>query len=334
VPRHSVRGIPRHGPAQTVSDERLRIVTAPPSTWKPLAGLGKASQNPNMIDLRAVDKAAVHAAFTEAFADYAMSSSGLTEERLLLRMEKNAVDYGLSVGAYDGGPIVGFTLIGVDSWGGALTAYDAVTGIVPAFRGQGLAQRMFDHALPALRERGVERFSLEVLQQNEPAISAYQKSGFEITRQLRSYTADAAILSLSPASADASAWDVQPIGARTFALVVQDADWLPSFENRFSAVERIPNDVILAGVFDGDRCVGVAAYSPPMRWLLALVVCRSHRRRGVGRALLARVAADLPEGVTRLAVINVDASDEGMIAFVGALGFGSLVNQFEMARPI
>jgi ribosomal protein S18 acetylase RimI-like enzyme len=288
-----------------------------------------------MIDLRAVvDRGAVHVAFTEAFADYAMTSSGLTEERLLLRMEKNAVDYDLSVGAYDGGRIVGFTLIGVDSWGGAVTAYDAGTGIVPAFRGQGLVRRMFDHALPALRERGVERFSLEVLQQNEPAIRAYRKSGFEITRQLRSYATDAAILFHSPTSADASAWNVQPIGTRTFALVVQDADWLPSFENRFSAVERIPNDVTLVGAFDGDRCVGVAAYSPPLRWLLALVVCRSHRRRGVGRALLAHVASHLPEGVTRLAVINVDASDEGMIAFVGALGFGPLVDQFEMARPI
>jgi ribosomal protein S18 acetylase RimI-like enzyme len=287
-----------------------------------------------MIDLRAVDKGAVHAAFTEAFADYAMSSMGLTEERLLLRMEKNAVDYDLSVGAYDGDRMVGFTLLGVDSWGGAMTAYDAGTGIVPAFRGQGLAQRMFDHALPALRDRGVERFSLEVLQQNEPAIRAYRKSGFEITRQLRSYAADAATLSRSPASADASTWDIRPIEARRFSLVVQDADWLPSFENRFSAVGRIPNDVALIGAFDGSRCVGAVAYSPPLRWLLALVVCRSHRRRGVGRTLLARVAARLPEGVTRLAVINVDASDEGMIAFVGALGFGPLVDQFEMARQI
>jgi ribosomal protein S18 acetylase RimI-like enzyme len=320
--------------AQTVSDQRLKIVAVPLGTWESLAAPDKASQNPSMIDLRAVDKGAVHAAFIEAFADYAMTSTGLTEERLLLRMEKNAVDYNLSVGAYDDDRMVGFTLIGVDSWGGAVTAYDAGTGIVPAFRGQGLARRMFDRALPMLRKRGVERFSLEVLQQNEPAIRAYKKSGFEITRHLRSFAADAAVLSHSPASADASAWDVQPIGAHTFALVVQYADWLPSFENRFSAVERIPNDVTLIGAFDGGRCVGVAAYSPPLRWLLTLVVCRSHRRRGVGRALLARVAGDLPEGVTRLAVINVDASDEGMIAFVGALGFGSLVDQFEMTRPI
>jgi ribosomal protein S18 acetylase RimI-like enzyme len=187
VPWHSAPRV-----AQTVSDQRLKIVAVPLGTRNSLAAPDKASQNPSMIDLRAVDKAAVHAAFIEAFADYAMTSTGLTEERLFLRMEKNAVDYDLSVSAYDEDRMVGFTLLGVDSWGGSRTAYDAGTGIVPAFRGQGLARRMFDRALPVLRERGVERFSLEVLQQNEPAIRAYKKSGFEITRQLRSYAADAA----------------------------------------------------------------------------------------------------------------------------------------------
>jgi hypothetical protein len=101
VPRHSAPRV-----AQTLSDERLRIVAVPPGTWESLAVPDRASQNPSMIDLRAVDKDAVHAAFTEAFADYAMSSSGLTEERLFLRMEKNAVDYDLSVGAYDDGRMV------------------------------------------------------------------------------------------------------------------------------------------------------------------------------------------------------------------------------------
>jgi ribosomal protein S18 acetylase RimI-like enzyme len=147
-----------------------------------------------MITLRAVDQRVAHATFLEAFADYAMGAPRTTEEQFFLRMQKNAVDYALSVGVYDSGRMVGFTLIGIDSWGGTLTAYDAGTGIVPEFRGQRLARRMFDHALPALHDRGVERFSLEVLQQNEPAIKAYRKAGFETTRELHSYVADAAPL--------------------------------------------------------------------------------------------------------------------------------------------
>jgi ribosomal protein S18 acetylase RimI-like enzyme len=284
-----------------------------------------------MIELRSVDRTKIYATFLEAFADYSMGSpTGLPEERLLLRMKKNAVNYEISVGAYEQGRMVGFTLIGVDTWGEALSAYDAGTGIIPAFRGQGLARRMFEHALPALRERGVERFVLEVLQTNEPAIKAYRKAGFETSRELKSFVADTPAI----AGANPAAWDVRPIGLEQFEDVAREIDWLPSFENRISAVRAIPDDVSLVGAFDGSACVGAYAYSTPLRWLLSLVVVRTHRCRGIGRALLSHAAAHTPEGVTRLAALNVDGADAGTQGFLARLGFAPLVDQFEMQRPI
>ncbi|MCX6092490.1 MAG: hypothetical protein NTX23_06470, partial [Candidatus Bipolaricaulota bacterium] len=86
-----------------------------------------------MLDLRSVDRTMIHAAFLEAFADYSMAPpAGLSAVRLLLRMRKIAVAYDLSVAAYTDGRMIGFTLIGVDAWGGGLAAYDAGTGIIPA----------------------------------------------------------------------------------------------------------------------------------------------------------------------------------------------------------
>ncbi len=282
-----------------------------------------------MLELQSVDRSQVHAAFLEAFADYSMGSpAGLSEERLLLRMRKNAVDYDLSVAAYNDGRMVGFTLIGVDAWGGRLTAYDAGTGIVPAFRGQGLARRMFDRALAPLRERGVEFFVLEVLQNNEPAIKAYRKAGFEISRELRSYVADTAAV----VGRSTPRWNLRPIDVARFEDVARDADWLPSFENRISAVRCLADDVTLVGAFDGEDCVGAYVYSAPLRWLLSIVVRPSHRRRGIGRALLAHAAANVPEGVTRVAALNVDGSDTGMQAFFAESGFAELVDQYEMTR--
>ena len=284
-----------------------------------------------MIELRSVDVAQVHAAFLEAFADYAMGSpAALPEARLLLRMKKNAVDYGLSVGAYSDGRMVGFTLLGVDVWGGRLAAYDAGTGIVPAFRGQGLAHRMFEHALPSLAERGVEELVLEVLETNEPAIRAYRKAGFETTRQLRSFVVQRSAL----LEQGLSAWPLRRIGLPRFERIAEEGDWLPSFENRASAVRAIPGDVSLVGAFDGHRCVGAYAYYVSLRWLLSLVVCRSHRRRGVGRALLAHAAAHLPDGVESIAALNVDGADRGMQEFLACAGFTPLVDQFEMRRPM
>jgi ribosomal protein S18 acetylase RimI-like enzyme len=283
-----------------------------------------------VITLQAVDRRVVHATFLEAFADYAMGAPQTTEEQFFLRMEKNAVDYSLSVGAYDNHRMVGFTLIGVDSWGGALTAYDAGTGIVPEFRGQRLARRMFDHAIPALCDRGVERFALEVLQQNKPAIQVYEKSGFETCRELRSFATPTSAI----AAASSHRWDLRPMDIAQFESAASEMDWLPSFENRVSCVRSIPDHVSLVGAFEGGMCVGAYAYSPPLRWLLSLVVSRSHRRRGVGSALLAHVAANVPEGVARITALNVDGADAGMQDFLTRLGFTPLVDQYEMMRPV
>ena len=284
-----------------------------------------------MPHIAPVDPDRLHAAFLEAFADYAMDATETSEERLLLRMRKNAVDYNLSPGLYDKDQLVGFTLIGIDDWGGYLTAYDAGTGIVPALRKRGWARKMFDYALPSLRERGVERFALEVLQQNEPAIKAYRKSGFEISRELKCYSAQGDELR---SKADSSTIEIRAIDREVLSKLEPSADWLPSFENRFSAVDAIPDHVKISGAFEGGMCVGVTAYSPSLNWLLTLLVDGAHRRCGVGTALIRHLVKRLPESITRLTALNVDGEDAGTQSFFESLGFTHLVDQYEMIRDI
>lgn len=76
------------------------------------------------------------------------------------------------------------------------------------------------------------------------------------------------------------------------------------------------------GAFDGDRLVG---------FTLKLAVRRAHRRRGIGAALLDRAAAEA-EGMVR--ILNVDARDEGIGAFLQASGAEQFIRQREMARPL
>jgi len=284
-----------------------------------------------MLTLSSVDKSQVYRTFMEAFADYAMDASGTKEEPMLLRMSKNSVDFDASPGAYDGDHLVGFTLIGIDKIDGMLTAYDAGTGIIPDFRAQGLAKSMFDHALPELSSRGVKRFLLEVLQKNEPAIKAYQKSGFEITRELKCYVADTESLRKLAGNAGI---DVRPIDATTFESLLPDADWTPSFENRFTAHLAIPEHVTFFGAYDGEDCVGAVSYCPGLNWLLSLLVKRSERRRGVGRSLLRHLASTIPEVTPKLPALNVDGEDTGMQAFFEAVGFSHLIDQYEMSRSL
>lgn len=284
-----------------------------------------------MIKFAAVDKSQVYRTFMEAFADYAMDASGTKEEPMLLRMSKNNVDFDASPGAYDGDRLVGFTLIGIDDLDGDLTAYDAGTGIIPDFRGQGLARAMFDHALPELGARGVKRFLLEVRQGNEPAIKAYQKSGFEITREFRCFAAETESLRKLPGS---TGIDVRITDATTFESLIPEAKWTPSFENRFSAHLAIPDHITFFGAYDGDHCVGAIAYCGKLNWLISLLVKRSHRRRGVGRALLKHLASSMPESVTKLSALNVNGDDKGMQAFFEAAGFSHLIGQYKMSREL
>lgn len=306
------------------------------------------SGGPDALRLGPVEFDQLHTAFRDAFADYSMDASHVTEENLRLRGAKNGVDYAASVGAYDGDRLVGFLLVGLGPWRGEPAAFDAGTGIVPAYRGRGLARRMFEHALPGLRARGVKRFVLEVLQDNARARRAYEKSGFAVTRELRCYTLDPAALPPAPLLSDAAvppAPDLLPAaGPSLFALrevdrrqvlaLAGEADWQPSWECSCEAVMRLPGELLCLGAFDGEDCVGALAWAPFFRWLLTLVVRRDRRRRGAGTALLRGLAERLPADGAKINLLNVDASDAGMRAFVERLGFDHLVDQYEMERAL
>ena len=118
--------------------------------------------------------------FERAFSDYFIKMRDSPSSWLMGRCKKNAVSWEHSVGVFDGGRMVGFTLLGLDAWRGGVAAFDAGTGLIPGYRGRGLGPAMLDWATPRLLSDGVQRLVLEVLQENEPAIRAYRKAGFDV----------------------------------------------------------------------------------------------------------------------------------------------------------
>ena len=279
-----------------------------------------------------VSRQQIHRTFQEAFAHYAMDMSSLTEERLRVRCVKNAVDWDVSVGAFDGDRMIGFTLIGIDEWQGGLGAFDAATGIVEGYRGQGLTRAMFDHALPDLKVRGVESFVLEVLKDNEPAIRAYRKAGFEVSRELKCF--ELQIEDLQGRDADMVALPVRSVDRQVVSSLAESVDWPPSWENSFKAIDRIPDELVVVAAFDGEVCIGAVAYTPMLNWILTIVVEPSYRRQGVGRALIQGLVEALPEGIETVRLQNVDGADSGMASFLERVGFEPLVDQYEMTREV
>ncbi len=269
-----------------------------------------------------------HATMVEAFADYAVDMSYMTAERSWLRNLKSGVHYDCSVGAFDGDKLVGLTFVGLDDWQGEKAAFDAGTGIIPAYRGQGIAKEMFEFILPRLRERGVMVFLLEVLQSNSAAIRAYTKTGFKVTREFACYEflPDAFVNNkLTTTSLDIRAISKDKV--QEFKSLV---DWQPSWENSFTGMDRVEDGLIRLGAFRGDQCVGILVFYPLLRWVMSLVVFKDFRRQGVASSLMQSLVAELPAQVDVVKIVNVDRSDKAMLSFCEKAGPQELIDQYEM----
>jgi ribosomal protein S18 acetylase RimI-like enzyme len=271
----------------------------------------------------------IYRTFMEAFADYHVDTSFLTEVMLLNRALKNGVDFESSVGAFDGDEMVGVTIVGLDDWKGVSAAYDIGTGIIPTHRGKGLAGRMFEFCVPRLRDRGVKRFVLEVIQENEPAIKAYAAAGFKVTREFDCFQWRRDDSPAQPGRR--GPLEIRPVDRDRLTQFEEHLDWPPSWENSFASIRRIPDEVTMYGAFSGDNgCIGLLAYYPLINWITTLVVHRNHRKKGVATALLSHFAELHRDTVPYVKLANVDHSDTATLSLLEKTGFELTVRQFEM----
>jgi len=273
----------------------------------------------------------IHQTFQEAFADYYVDTSGMTEKVLRNRAIKNSVDFDSTVGAFDGDRMVAVTIVGIDDWKGKLSAYDIGTGVVPGYRGKGIARRMFDFIVPKLKTRGVNTFVLEVIQENKPAIKAYRAVGFEVTREFDCFRWNLGNVRVD--SRPTVPLEIREVERDRLSEFEEHLDWQPSWENNFSSIRRIPDEVTAYGAFTGDqfaRCVGLLVYYPLINWITTLVVKRDIRNNGVATALLAHFADRIRGDVSSVKLANVDHSDNASLYLLEKTGFEPHVHQFEM----
>ena len=250
-------------------------------------------------------------------------------------MRKNAVNLECSVGAFESGSLVGFTLVGLDRWQGHRTAFDAATGVVASHRGRGLAARMFEAVVPRVKSRGATRFVLEVLDDNAAAIRAYEKAGFEMTRELDCFVWDlTAAGAATPARPSPPSLRIEVGGKSTLGVMTAEYDHEPSWENSPAAVGRVADDLLILRAVEDAQVLGLLAYYPLLNWIVAFAVRRDSRLRGIAGALLADLRRRLTGERTQLRLTNVPREDEATRACLEHAGFRLELTQFEMARSI
>jgi len=191
---------------------------------------------------------------------------------------------------------------------------------------------MFEFAVPLLKDHGVKKFWLEVLQVNEKAIKAYQKTGFKITREFDCFRIKPPELVLSDKSK--FKYCIKRIDKRDLLLSEDFMDWQPSWENSLMAINRIPNSVVSYGSFIGDELVGTFVYYPSLNWIMNISVKKEFRRKGIATELLHYFFNEFKSQNNYIKLINIDHRDDCMKSFIKKNGFEFTINQYEMALDL
>lgn len=264
-------------------------------------------------------------AFNDAFSAYEIPMRH-TEESLRRKLEIEDIDLQASVGAFDGDLLAGFIFFGIDrNLNGRITAWDGGTGVRAAYRGQQLTKKLFAYALPLLRQQGVQRILLEVLEKNNTARNIYSSLGFSILRRLDAYKGN--FLSSKNTLAKIEIW----AGADENLQEVP-GEFLPAWQQSHKRIQNAGDAIRTIGIRDeAHQPIAYVQFRPEDGRVVQFAVHPAHRRKGIGTALFAFVASQT-DGA--LSVVNVDERSEASAAFLSAVGLQPFICQYEMVLEL
>lgn len=262
-------------------------------------------------------------AINTAFADYIVPYQ-LNKEQLMAKIASENIQMEKSIGVFAEGNLIAFMMHGVREQNGNKVIYNAGTGVLPEYRGQGLVSKMYDYILPYLKECQVKKIVLEVIETNQSAIRAYEKNGFSVKRKLLCF---AGKIQTNVMSNIAS---IQIIDNFSFDVFESFWDVRPSWQSDRPSMDTMQPNAF--GAFINDKLIGYVLFNPINKRLYQIAMAPSYRRKGIGTQLLARIQQQITEGKVQLN--NVDEGAENLILFLKKNGLTNVINQLEMIKEL
>lgn len=267
-------------------------------------------------------------AFNQAFADYEIQ---LDKEQLQTMIKRRGFNPSLSFAAFEGNEIVAFTLNGTGNFNGIATAYDTGTGTLKAYRGKGLATKIFEYSIPYLREQNIKQYLLEVLQHNTNAVSVYKNTGFEISREFNYFRQSNEKINNEIKTSGISC-SIKQINIGDFNFLLNFWDFYPSWQNSFGSISRVTEDFVSLGAFIENKLAGYCVFEPISGDITQISVDKQYRRKGVASLLLREMTGLNKNDAVK--VINTDISCSSITAFLKSKNIGITGMQYEMIRGI
>lgn len=256
----------------------------------------------------------IYQAFTRAFENYVIPLE-FNQERTFERWLEAGVDFNLSYGAFDEEELVAFILqVPVDK-----TLYNFGTGVVPSHRGQHLIEKIYHvigEELPA-----TERYILEVIKENTPALSLYKKMGFKIVRELISLRGDFTFITNQE---NGLSYDVTPIKNTTEMKQIRLAS--PGTEFSYPVLEKHPERHELHTLKNGSELLAYAIYTPGV---MSLKELGANQRK---ESYLDQLFLHMKVNREKIRIMNIDSAAQDLVDYFQKRGLEIFVKQFEMEK--
>lgn len=263
-------------------------------------------------------------AFNHAFSDYLIPVSlsfAQFENRFLSKLD---IDFSLSAGAFSSNQLVGFIFTGTGIYEGKKVAYNGGTGVIPSFRGGKLTHKLYNFLFPLFIENNIEACVLEVLTNNEKAISVYNSLGFNTSKYFHCFRKPNYDISDDKISVK----NIKELEKIDWQLFRDFSDYSPSFLDSNDVIKRnITNEKIIVFEEEG-KIFGYAIFQPELGRISQLAVNKKFRRNGVGTSLISYINKN--SDTIAVTAMNINSQNKGLIDFFKQNGFENQLNQYEM----
>lgn len=286
--------------------------------------------NPNLLNeqlqfqlLTEVPGETIFPVFNAAFSDYVVPMH-MTLPNFLSRMDRVGYDAEISAGAFCKGQMGGFILNANGSWQGQKTAYNSGTGVIPAFRGNKLTQKIYHYLYEKLRAEKFELALLEVITQNMAAYKAYNGLGFQKTRLLNCFQSPKSLRFKKKADISIQLARQETPNWATYATF---KNLSPSWQNETGCLQRNFAELTLVEAYHKTQTTGYILFNADLGRIDQFGVHPEFRQKGIGRQLI-RAAMEMSQPA-KVNIINIEDGSTTDI-FLKKLGFEIRFQQYEM----
>ena len=265
----------------------------------------------------------IHEAFTDAFSEHEVKLD-MPLEKLVEMMKTRDLNPDFSVGCFDGDLLVGFILTGYREINGQKLCYDGGTGVIKAYQRKGIGEMLLKELLLILRKKQVDRFVLEVLENNTPAIKLYEKHGFVKTRKLECF--------------EIEKHELRTVPDRGFGISVTNPATLirneeiyrlypPTWQNEIQSVLNVSENYTCISLSCSSKILGYGFIHKTKGDIPQIGILEEWKNWGLEAHLIAELAKHTKS--EKIVVLNVEAENY-LGETLRKLGFRNTVNQWEM----